>query len=82
MSYVGEVLQFCHDLHNLHDSLAFWVRQQSRNVHSFEAFEQRPRIKKSQAQNCDMCSELKRKCKSNCRFKVCEPAIAHIIYIN
>ena len=26
---------------------------------SFEAFEQRHRIKKSQAQNCDTCSELK-----------------------
>ena len=44
VSYTGEVLQ-CHcasDAHNHCNSLAkFWVRQRSRNVHSFKVFEQR-----------------------------------------
>ena len=49
VSYIGEVLQCCHDayVHSHHDPLAFWVRQPSRNVHSFKVFEQRPRIKTS-----------------------------------
>ena len=34
-------------------SFGFWVRQPSRNVHSFEVFERRHRIKKPQIQNCN-----------------------------
>ena len=41
--YVGEVLQYCRDVYNHHDLLAFWVRQRSRNVRSFEVLEQRAR---------------------------------------
>ena len=50
VSYIGEMLRLeCHrDVHNYHDPFAFWVRQQSRNIHSFEVFEQRHRINKSQ----------------------------------
>ena len=59
--YIGEVLQRhrARDAHNHRDPLAFWVRQRSKNVHTFEALEQRHRINKLQAQNCDTCSELK-----------------------
>ena len=41
----GEVLHCCHNVHNHHDPMAmpFRVRQPSRNVHSFEVFEQRYR---------------------------------------
>ena len=60
-SNIGEVLQCRHDAHNHCDPLTLWVRQRSRNVHSFEVFEQRYRIKKSQAQSCDTCSKLKQK---------------------
>ena len=34
-------------------------------VASFETFEQRHGIKKSQTRNCDTCSELKLKCRSS-----------------
>ena len=40
------------------------------------------RIKKSQARNCDMCGELKRKCKSNWKIKVCKLGTARIIRTN
>ena len=68
----GEVLHCCRDVHNHHDSMAvpFRVRQPSRNVHSFEVFEQIHRIEKPQVQNCDTCSELKQKCNGDCRIKI------------
>ena len=82
VSCIGEVLQCCCDVHNCHGPLAFWVRQPSSNDYSFEVLEERHRIKKSQAQNCDTCSELKQKCDSNCRIKICEPMTACIICTN
>ena len=32
-SYIREVLQCPHDAHNHHHPLAFWVRQQNRNMY-------------------------------------------------
>ena len=62
--YIGEVLQCRSDAHNHRNSLAFYrLGSEGRNVHSFEVFQQRHRIKKSQARrNYDTCRELKRKC--------------------
>ena len=44
-SYIRQVPQYHHDAHNHHNPLAFSVWQQSINVHFFEVFEQRHRIK-------------------------------------
>ena len=77
VSYIGEVLQ-CHrtcDFAQTSHVLAFWVRQRSRSVPVLK-YIQRHRIKKSQAQNCDICCELKLKSKSNCRIKIRKLATA------
>ena len=83
ISYTGEVLQWHHarDSHNHRNTLAFWVRWQNKSVPLLR-YLNRYRIKESQAWNCDTCSELKRKCKSNWRVKICKLAIARIIRTN
>ena len=34
-SYIGEVLQYCHNVHNHHDPLAFWVKQSEAEMSLF-----------------------------------------------
>ena len=75
---------------NVAISLCTWFTQPSQSLGllgqvakyrcpSLEVFEQRLRIKKSSVWNCETSSELKWKCKSNCRIKICEVATACIV---
>ena len=55
-TYIGDVLQCrrARDSHNHRDPLAFRLGSEA----EVSVFEQIHRIKKSQARNCDTCSEL------------------------
>ena len=60
-----------------------WVRQRSRSVPLLKHLNRDIcRVKGSQVQNCDMYSELKLKCKSNCRVKICKLVTARLLYCN
>ena len=68
-SYIGKVLQCHHDVHNHHDPLTFGSDSEAEMSTLLKYLNgDMHRIKKSQAQNCDTCSELKRKCSATARI--------------